>query len=514
MISVFCKDQTVETFQLLGSDIQRYMYKKAILYRLKNPHREVINKVINYYEGAVVISEIIDRTVLAPSYLNSEVSSSEKAMLKHKYLKRIAGDAHVIIFDDNKDLLTYESPSFDVHITSNGMNPEQLRNLRKGSIIALDFDGTITTEKITLPAYNNTVPWLIKKHFGGEERFIKLLGYLKKNQVAGSYIMIITMNFKNRIKPLLDRLLHYTAQYISIEIYDRIQKYILTAVYGKNQPKFITKLPGPQPVGLSVLNIDAVKYNDYYVCEKTDGERAILLICGNFVCYFDRKFDMTVIERGDDEIRGSVTILDCERLGKTFIPFDAIEIKGSNISQLTYPERLKKLDEFLTNTYLWIVKKTIVPVKNIRTITDKITRKDGKYLYDDREIDGLIFTPGKQPYMPKIPIYKFKFPELHTIDFYVEVSNTGISFQVSGDKSQLVPFAKTEFVEPGEKARRVYEKFNGKIVECAGSEGGVEWIPIRIRRDKSTPNYVGVAEDTVKLLRENMGLEKLLSKLK
>jgi hypothetical protein len=487
------------TFLALPEEVRVFMYDLAVRVHAhgKGKGNETIIKKIFKYHTGFKLPKIVDRTILAPGRENSEVPDKEKAELKLAYLRAKEYNlSRVKMFDDNRAFPV--SSGVKLQITTEGVKPAQLSNITKENtdLLVLDFDGTITTQKIPLKMYNNTIPFLITVNFGKYERFINLFNELIRIQKDGVRVIILTMNFKDRIKPLLKRLNHYLLNLISLGVYNEIQIAIWRAVHNSAPPPFITKLPGPQPSGLKRAELSFIKENDYYVCEKSDGDRAFFFKAGGLTCTFDRKFDLTLIENEGGGSKDIELLLDCERIGDEYHVFDAIVVNGRRVAQLPYAQRLSALESVMLPDNL--ILKNIVPVSKIRSITSLIKG----HTYNGYEIDGLIFTPNKQPYMhsesERLKIYKFKFPEMHTIDFKVTTS---------GGKSTLEMQTK-DGLRVFETIPAVGDAYNGAIVEFGKVKGA--WSPKRIRADKSVPNFIVTVQDTLVLINEKLGLEEVV----
>lgn len=96
--------------------------------------------------------------------------------------------------------------------------------------------------------------------------------------------------------------------------------------------------PGSMPVGFSRRSIPLIQQTDYYVSEKTDGLRYMMMITGECPYLIDRKFDFYVLQGFPllVELFGQtgVTLLDGEmvRHAQTkqamFMIFDIICLNG------------------------------------------------------------------------------------------------------------------------------------------------------------------------------------------
>jgi len=247
----------------------------------------------------------------------------------------------------------------------------------------------------------------------------------------------------------------------------RVLKLILGVSSGGNT------LPGPLPHTLTRMHLDRIRNNEYWVCEKSDGLRTMFYVEDSGAYLIDRKFgfhrvdDPTNLlpklltrERAADEPPGTPyeTLVDgelisvaeitgeSERINKNVPPsqwrtehllvvFDTIVVRGESVKQLDLLERLKRV-QHLTRPIRNLKAKGINPPirieskrfsTSVQDIVGRIRCEGGDWIYTDIDKgfkslnDGIILTPKYNNYMhdkdPNLPILKFKWPGLHTVDF-------------------------------------------------------------------------------------------------
>jgi len=171
------------------------------------------------------------------------------------------------------------------------------------------------------------------------------------------------------------------------------------------------------PRTLTMRNLHEITGNNYYVAEKTDGERVMLLQDGKHL-YGLRKplilFDVKSAKKAAE----TVSLYDTEyvaKLDKYFV-FDVLISTGKSVVNLPYTERLT----MIANSDI-INKSTIVAKKqhaaddgDIFKTSDKVYH--AKYPY---HVDGLIYTSATGGYYT--PVYKWKPTSELTIDFLVRI---------------------------------------------------------------------------------------------
>ncbi|KAK7826784.1 mrna-capping enzyme [Quercus suber] len=129
------------------------------------------------------------------------------------------------------------------------------------------------------------------------------------------------------------------------------------------------------------------------------------------------------------------------------------------------------------------------------------------------ESDGLIFQGWDDPYVPRTHegLLKWKFANMNSVDFL---------FEVNGDNRQLLFLHERGRKRLMEGNYRVAFKdgidpssYSGKIIECSWDSEKDEWIFMRIRLDKSTPNDFNTYKKVVRSIRDNITKDILLNEI-
>ncbi|CAF3676509.1 unnamed protein product [Rotaria socialis] len=292
--------------------------------------------------------------------------------------------------------------------------------------------------------------------------------------------------------------------------------------------------PGSQPVSMDITNYKTIVQSPYMVSWKADGTRYMMLIeDDNKIYMFDRDNNVFQISHlrfpKDAESTSHLTntLIDGElvidNVNGTKLPryliYDIITYENENVGKKPFRERLD------------IIRRSIVDVRNkaiAKGLVDKsldpfsIRNKDfwdlaavpklvGPKFQAQiaHEVDGLIFQPELDPYLPGRSPRVLKWKEDNTIDFrlkiFVDKSKIG---QLPEKKALLFvngmqqPFANI----PWSKELRQYDN---KIIECSYRDH--KWHFHRQRTDKSFPNAKETAFGAVEALQHPVTKELLCS---
>ena len=270
-------------------------------------------------------------------------------------------------------------------------------------------------------------------------------------------------------------------------------------------------LPGPQPEALTLPTLATVTGATHLACEKSDGERAVLLSMDDGSLRLVMRNMQTEDVGGDSEL--GHTLLDGEwiRDKRRFLVFDAPLVRGERLAERPLDDRLsaaKPLEG--RHGSVEVVLKRFVPASRTevcRMLETHIQEQaDGSLVYDDgtrRDAnDGIVFTKRDEPSWSSTGLYKWKRPQDHTVDFRLTPWRDGLTQLMVGTPEGEVRASSIRFDDP-------YQP--GDIVECA-FEGGA-WVPKRFRVDKRKPNFFTTAFHTVEVLAQRLDRGALLEGL-
>lgn len=271
--------------------------------------------------------------------------------------------------------------------------------------------------------------------------------------------------------------------------------------------------PGAQPTSLTRQKVgEQLLQEPYLVCEKTDGERHLLLAYQGHVYLIDRKccvwhcpvqLPLPNVSNGtsNDERSGRApgwhhnTLLDGELVVDAedaegnqtclrYLVYDAMHIGDEDLTHRPLLYRLKKAlfdvilpkEQLLSfgrkaNDTIQLMLKDFFElwqIKDVVSIAGKLPH----------ETDGLVFTPVMVPYAPGTcpALLKWKPAHMNTVDFKLEVvfgdgKNMHVKLLVGYKASHnwRVKFSGHWLAKTGKAFKQLKEdpsRFNGKIGEC------------------------------------------------
>lgn len=306
-------------------------------------------------------------------------------------------------------------------------------------------------------------------------------------------------------------------------LYNELKKFIHTSwgSVGKDgtYPPFF---PGPQPISIERRHMNLLNRNEYFVCEKTDGVRIILVCC----TINGKKIAVTVNRAMEMEIvrfcfpRGAFegTILDGEmvstRDGKKFLMiYDAVSVYGKSIKNSNLMERLSTIDRFIKGIMkvpadkFEIKLKKFYYMKHMKYLVGALMNSEFPY-----DTDGVVFTPVFDPIRigTHDTMFKWKPREKNTIDFRVKNRASGEVGLYIQDKGELVF---ESIVEPQNLSPEWKTKLHDNtIVECEyqWKQWPRWWKPVGIRTDKTHPNNRRTLHRTMINIEENIQLHEFI----
>ena len=262
----------------------------------------------------------------------------------------------------------------------------------------------------------------------------------------------------------------------------------------------VNTFPGAQPVSINRNMLASIDRSCHYITDKTDGERRLLFFTRatgqDLAVTVDRKRDQTLLSLQAPAFLYAGTILDGELVScggvQHFLVFDVLAFCGHRLHDLPFTERLSFFSgrEDLANALATQTPR--VRVKPFFRFDDFLQYFwwQHRTTYDT---DGVIIMDNSQPYRAgrHWGMLKWKPQEHNTVDFRIQ-RGAGI---LTGTQKRF---------SLGVGAGPVKE---GEIWECRRT--GDLWHPVRLRKDKDTPNDVVSHDKTVENIHESLSLDEL-----
>ena len=383
---------------------------------------------------------------------------------------------------------------------------------------------------------------------------------------------------------------------------------LLTHFFPAGRPSAASEhsLPGPQPASLTRGELHKIEEGEYWVCEKSDGERTILLLqrdsrqvllvdrkwsCRRmrhdyaavlislFATHGDTVVDAELIELDRNESGGERKESDRDGPLYRITMFDVLCFDGQRTADMLFGGRwgannvsdgsgrmdvivdrihkpyqqhmqaarrtpdgpavpestLTKLDaHFELNV------KEFVAKHNVERILSRITHAPSTnphftqhtYTHGSRSNsnDGLIFTPDTADYYCRtIPLLKWKWPDLNTVDFlvyppYTLDNDKGLPLHCTGNtrrggggsglqKADILfdhmgPLLDEHSARSMDEVRQRMRGSGGSsqqaVVECGYSRLDSGWHIKTVRWDKSSSNFLSTVVATMKAVMDDL----------
>lgn len=344
----------------------------------------------------------------------------------------------------------------------------------------------------------------------------------------------------------------------------------VASLLGRKDPR---RFPGAQPISFAQQHLQELKNQDYFVCEKTDGERYLMYLTNdgqepkNQAIYFiDRKNDYYYVpnlhfpHHEDNTFRKfhEASILDGELVedkhpdGRTiikFLVFDMLVLDGKDLRDRTLDKRLGYMKSFLIKPLNdWFKREPNRRREQACEVDDKKT----EFSYSLRKMfeeiipqvkqlhgnDGLIFTCKGTKYVSGTDshILKWKPPEENTVDFLMHITwqlvepdqsdpdqsmyedyhsmprniALHVFLGVQGGASEYCRLGDLHLEpEEWEKMKAMNVPLQDNIVECY-LDGNKRWRFYRFRDDKSEANHISTYESVKQSIEDHVTEEDLL----
>ncbi|GAA5970846.1 hypothetical protein JCM21900_000296 [Sporobolomyces salmonicolor] len=323
--------------------------------------------------------------------------------------------------------------------------------------------------------------------------------------------------------------------------------------------KGTARFPGSQPVSFDRHSLQLLETEDFWVCEKSDGVRVLVLIVatgfGQETYLIDRKdniyqnYYLTFPHQDGLEFNHSNTVLDGElvidvdpatgRHIPRLLVFDCLVLDSENLMEKSLLKRYGRLKEFVMKPYDKI--QATLPPDVIAQQPFEVVLKKQELSYGIEAVfrdhvpalmhgnDGLIFTSAEAPYTPGTDpkILKWKPPSENSIDFLLQ-----LKFPPSTANEREPDFtAKPVFMllmnhghegshyydtmevddETWEQWKASGEQYDDRVVEVVWDKQRETWKLLRFRDDKYEGNYKTVVASIIKSIQHGVEAEQLVA---
>ena len=280
--------------------------------------------------------------------------------------------------------------------------------------------------------------------------------------------------------------------------------------------------PGPQPVTIEKKNIPDLAKNKYMVCEKSDGERYVMILVNidtKPMCFMiNRNNDLYFMDLSFKKEMFEGSIFDGELI-KTkqgswnYLIHDCMIYNGSDFTKRSHHLRYNCIMDFITKRYV----NNVSDCFNIKT---KIFYCYGKLLTEtwdhiskttENNIDGLIFTPVDGPikFGRDYSLFKWKEPDNHTMDLLVKIKAKKILLCGTNDYIfKTIDLKNKNYLVINDYLN--LNKIKGGIIEFKYSVKDEMFTPYRLRLDKKFPNGEITITNTVKNITESLKVQDLI----
>ncbi len=327
---------------------------------------------------------------------------------------------------------------------------------------------------------------------------------------------------------------------------------------GRWRPFQLRKVPGPMPISILRSNLKTLSDNQYWVAEKSDGDRYLLFYSSaRKQCYLiGRKFDLLKVP-GDLLPHmfsgGGDSLLDGEVVEEwvsgqkrpAYLVFDIVAFHGVHYGEQPLSKRLQQIGKSVGEYRRMegkgfcpfiVQSKTFYKKEHVSEMLKKIERKVSssghvEYWFSETRTaglrmnlnDGVILTPELGGYMQRhAPILKWKFLELNTIDVEIrpeDVRNANqktIPVYCKGRNPSGGRDAVSLFLREIPMPARINEYFatvrSGArfcIVEIGYDKTKGKWVIHRARPDKGQANFITTCMGTFDALIDNVSPDNL-----
>ncbi|KAF8275056.1 mRNA capping enzyme [Lactarius quietus] len=324
------------------------------------------------------------------------------------------------------------------------------------------------------------------------------------------------------------------------------------------------RFPGSQPVSFGNKDLERLEKDDYWVCEKSDGVRVLLVVLTNLetneqiVFIVDRHNIYREIsglffphyEHPERPLRN--TVLDAElvidvdprtkRETLRLLCFDCLVVDNQNVMSKTLDKRYWRLKEYVSKPYAKMLRDHPHMVESqpfdIQVKEVNFSYSIDKVFLDIPNLqhgnDGLIYTSVSTRYVPGTDrnILKWKPPSENSVDFKLVLRFPPLAGSPNQPDLHAKPIFALHVWGGGEGAKATYEpwdtmhvnddeweslkasgeQIDDRIVEVHWDTAGEHWRMMRFRDDKPNGNHRSIVEDIVQSIADGVEKDTLLAR--
>jgi len=279
------------------------------------------------------------------------------------------------------------------------------------------------------------------------------------------------------------------------------------------QGKVDVKFPQPRSISRNDLHNLRTNMDNYYVSDKSDGERFMMMFVQSGVYMVSRSLTFSRVRYTKclpNLLAG--TVLDGEFSNSKYIVFDCVAITGTYVGGYELSRRLyhaRCVNRMCTLEKCEMVCKSMVRLCFFWEFVKSLQSLPYKY-------DGVIFTPSNKPIVfGTCDTYKWKDGSMNTVDFTISEPKERNVYDLSCIRNQeLEVFTKVRLDESIVKTiidvecpvicEMRFDRKADKWCLCETEQG----MPV-LRKDKTTPNHWVVVQRTIQNIQENITMDQL-----
>jgi len=311
---------------------------------------------------------------------------------------------------------------------------------------------------------------------------------------------------------------------ISTEIVESLLKYLGSLTGSDYHANTRSAFPGPNPVSMDTGDFGKLRAQPYFIAEKTDGVRALCLVCTidaiDIAVLLDRTVSRAYIFPVKHMPRALFqgTLFDGELIYDTldgvwnYIIFDALCVSGVPVFHFPFSRRMHAVETSLT-AYVYdpaydagqLRLKCFIPLHCPDVLNAFETHEER--MKQRHSVDGVVFMPELDRVVFGRHDNLLKIKSVHSVDFLC--GKKGEKLLIYDEKNKR----HRQFGTPTEGTKHLASE--GAIVECIlpTLDNPHVWEIIKVRKDKDKANNRFTLDKTMLNMQEQLTLEKVLTKI-